>query len=107
MRSFYRSQKKLKLISLDVIEEHYCNSIEEDFLSCEEKNAVINLLGGLDERQHSIVTLKYYADLSNKEIRKILELSESNISTILSRTIKKMKNMLNQCDESAFFAYKE
>jgi RNA polymerase sigma-70 factor (ECF subfamily) len=50
--------------------------------------AAINRLPG---RERDIVTLKYGADLNNRQIARQLELSESNVGTILNRTLQKLR----------------
>jgi RNA polymerase sigma factor (sigma-70 family) len=105
MRSYYRSQKgKIQIALEDITELPSDVSLEEDYKLCEEKKAIIALLHDLDERQHNMITLKYFGDLSNKEIGEILGLTETNVSAILNRTLQKLKKAM--CDETHEFAYK-
>lgn len=50
-----------------------------------------NLLAGLPERECELVSLKFGADLNNREISAVTGLSESNVGTILNRTLQKLR----------------
>ena len=50
-----------------------------------------HLLADLPERERELVSLKYGADLNNREISAIMGLSESNVGTILSRVLQKLR----------------
>lgn len=106
-RSYYRSQKGKESVNLDDLTELQSDmNTEKSVYAYENQKMIFTLLNDLDERQRNIITLKYYGDFSNKEIAAILEISETNASTILARTLKKIKIMLEQCDEITDFAYK-
>ena len=49
------------------------------------------LLAGLGERERDLLALKYGAGLTNREIAKVTGLSESNIGTIVHRTIAALR----------------
>jgi len=49
------------------------------------------LLGNLPEREREIVALKFGADLNNREIAVVMELSETNVGTILNRVLQKLR----------------
>ena len=55
----------------------------------------------LDERQRNIVLLRYYGEMSNREIARLLKLTETNVETILSRAKKILKSHLEKCEVSA------
>ena len=50
-----------------------------------------SLLSRLPERERELVALKYGADLNNREIARQCGLSESNVGTILHRTIAALR----------------
>lgn len=107
LRSHFRSFQGKEDIGLSDMENlHVDDNVEDRIVENETKASLLEILNDLDERQHSIVTLKYYGNLSNKEISKILNISETNVSTILNRTIKKLKKIMEKCDEFADLAYK-
>ena len=49
------------------------------------------LLADLPEREHELISLKFGGDLNNREISTIMGLSESNVGTILSRVLQKLR----------------
>jgi RNA polymerase sigma-70 factor (ECF subfamily) len=55
---------------------------------------LVRCINQLPERERDIVTLKYGADLNNRQIACLLQLSESNVGTILHRTIKKLRRQM-------------
>jgi RNA polymerase sigma-70 factor (ECF subfamily) len=107
MRDFLRSRKGLTMVDYEELTNlQSSENVEDDYAERELRRTVFSLLGSLDERHRSIVLLKYYGDLTNKEISGILGISETNISTILNRSIKILKNELIPCDETLHASYK-
>ena len=49
------------------------------------------LLADLTERERELISLKFGADLNNREISTVTGLSESNVGTILSRVLQKLR----------------
>ena len=67
---------------------------EEPHAALERREAfatLSRLLAGLPERERDLVSLKYGAGLTNRAIAKQLSLSESNVGTILHRTVQKLR----------------
>ena len=56
-----------------------------------EEELLLRLLAGLPEREREIVALRYGAGLTNRGIARLLGLTESNVGTILSRTIQSLR----------------
>jgi RNA polymerase sigma-70 factor, ECF subfamily len=52
-------------------------------------------LVGLDPRERELVALKFFAGLSNAEIGRVLEISESNVGTRLHRTVNKLREAID------------
>ena len=50
-----------------------------------------HLLLELSTQEQDIIALKFGADLTNRAIAEVLSITESNVGTILHRTIKKLK----------------
>jgi len=62
---------------------------------------LLSLLTTLPDRERSLIALKYGAELSNKEIAAATGLSESNVGTILSRTITGLRERWGDPGEGA------
>lgn len=108
MRSHFRCHQGRETATLDILAEIPGNAdTEADFVRGEERRELLTLLALLDERDYSVVTLKYYGGLSNGEIGRILDLSETNVGTILNRALKKVRrHWAESCDDDGIFAYK-
>lgn len=53
----------------------------------------------LPERERDIITLKYGADLNNRQIAQQLKINKSNVGTILNRTLQRLRLELEVPDE--------
>ncbi len=63
-----------------------------------EKEELVKVLGDalllLTEKEQKVITLYYYEELTLKEISSILEVSESRVSQLHTRALKKMKTKM-------------
>ena len=57
----------------------------------EERDRLLTALGRLEEREREIVSLRFFAGMSNREIAGLLELSDSNVGVILFRCIRRLR----------------
>ena len=48
-------------------------------------------LGGLEPRERELIALKFFAGLSNRELARVLGVSESNAGTLLHRAVTKLR----------------
>lgn len=92
----YRTKEKKFHFSLDYIIDMISPkpSPDELILTKENNSYLFEALSRLNEKERSVVSLKYGADLKNTEIAKLMGLSESNVSVILYRSLKKLKKIL-------------
>ena len=67
------------------------DSPERDAERGEDMDRLSQLLSELPEREREIVALKYGAEWSHRDIARHLRLSESNVGTILHRTIEVLR----------------
>lgn len=75
------------------------SKIETPEMILEEEGLKENLAGAIDalsENEKMVISLYYYEELTYKEIGKILDLSESRISQIHSKSILNMKNYMEK-----------
>lgn len=66
-------------------------SLEEQAQHSSDLRRLNAALRGLPPRERELVALKYGADLSQREIARLTELSESNVGVILFRTIQTLR----------------
>ncbi len=60
--------------------------------------AVRAALAGLEPRERELIALKFFAGLSNRELARVLGISESNAGTLLHRAVSKLRKA---CHETA------
>ena len=71
-------------------------SPEEEVIRKEELQRLGTYLRELSQKEREIISLKFGAELSNRQIAKIVRLSESNIGTILYRAICKLRDKFKE-----------
>ena len=64
---------------------------EQSVLRCADFERLSCLLAGLPARERELLALKYGSDLSNRDIARVTGLSESNVGTILHRTVLSLR----------------
>ena len=57
----------------------------------ERRSVVQAALDALPPRERELIALKYHAGLTNQEIAKVLGVSDSNVGTMLHRTMEKLR----------------
>lgn len=58
--------------------------------------ALAGAIGSLSGAERELIALKFFAGLSNMEIGRVLDTSESNVGTKLHRTINKLREVLDE-----------
>lgn len=66
-------------------------SLEETTQRNDDFAKLNTLLSQLSERECELIALKYGAALTNREIAQLTRLSESNVGTVLHRTVEKLR----------------
>jgi len=72
------------------------NSLDEDLQRQMDFQIVSKILSTFPERDRELISLKYGAELTNREIARLTGLSESNVGTILSRGVTKLRKEWEQ-----------
>ena len=73
-------------------------SPEEGAEAALRRTALRQAMAGLDPRERELVSLKFFAGLTNAEIAAVIGTSETNAGTRIHRTITKLRRA---CDEAA------
>lgn len=66
-------------------------NIEAEIQKRDMATCLYHLLSELSTQEQEIIALKFGADMTNRAIADVLSITESNVGTILHRTIKKLK----------------
>ena len=84
-------RKRRKTLPISVAEEVAGETTESIAEQAQDLGQLSRLLANLPERERELVSLKFGADLNNREISAVTRLSESNVGTILSRVLQKLR----------------
>ena len=60
------------------------------------RTAVRTALAALPARDRELIALKFHGGLANAELAKVLGVSESNVGTMLHRTMDKLRKACNE-----------
>ena len=86
---FRRNGRDVPLESVHKLQDF--TSLEETAQRKQDFARLNSLLSQLPARERELIALKYGADLTNREIAQLTRLSESNVGTILHRTVEKLR----------------
>jgi RNA polymerase sigma-70 factor, ECF subfamily len=94
------ARARRQFVSLDAVADLASGETPEDVaVRRSDAERVLSLLAELPERERELVALRYGAELSNREIARATGLSETNVGTILSRTITSLRSRLGAAGE--------
>lgn len=89
-----RDRCKTEPIDFGKVELKY--HLEDLIIDRELKELLLKAIMCLEERQENIIALKFGACLTNRQIARLMRLTESNVGTILYRSLKKLKDILKE-----------
>lgn len=93
---YYRLYYVRKFLSLTGFEENaFLSPSQEDALQQEDTRALLNAMSILNRKERDLVALKFYSGMNNREIARQTGLSESNVGTLLHRSIAKLRKEMN------------
>lgn len=78
----------------DTLEDVKVDNPQDNLEKEELKKALVERLMELSEKERMVITLYYYEDLTLKEIGNILDISESRVSQIHSKSVMKLRAKL-------------
>lgn len=93
---YYRSRTRTRFTSLEISAEIIDSkpNPSDIVVSNETQQHLRNALASLNRRDRDIIGLKFWSGLSNKDIARFLEISESNVGVILFRAMKRLRSIL-------------
>ncbi|OGC51350.1 hypothetical protein A2982_01165 [candidate division WWE3 bacterium RIFCSPLOWO2_01_FULL_39_13] len=93
---FYRSAGRKKISPLpDGDIPDFKDQIEDLNLIADSNTRIKSAINKLNKREQKILHMKFYEGYTNKRIAKLIKLSETNVSTIIYRTMKKLRPLLS------------
>jgi len=90
----YRAGGKRQIVPLEKVTEMSSESAspEEEAVRKEERQRFEVCLAGLPQQEQEIISLKFGAEMNNRQIAGMLSLSESNVGTTLYRAVRKLRD---------------
>jgi len=97
VNQYLRTQRRRRWISLDLLygPETGDPNPEETLVLGESHTELITAVASLSNRERDIIALKFVAGLTNRRIASLTGLSESNVSVILYRSLRKLQTELS------------
>lgn len=90
-----RQEQKRSIVELNGKELDLSQPVEMQLENTEKVSQLLSLIQALDEHEQELITLKFGAGLTNRQIGKVLEKSESAIGTALYRIMRKLRYQWN------------
>jgi len=84
-------RKRRVSVPVSITEKATAETAEHMLEQSQDLQQLSRRLAELPERERELVSLKFGADLNNREIAAITGLSESNVGTVLSRVLQKIR----------------
>ena len=97
---YYRAQGRRQTVPLDETTDIVSRdpSPEDELLKKEEREKLQVYLMELPQDEQEIIRLKFAAELNNRQIARMLGLSESNVGTKLYRSIRKLRDVFQESE---------
>jgi RNA polymerase sigma-70 factor (ECF subfamily) len=94
---YYRSKTKREFVSVDDLPEIQADELLPDELSERRRlfKMIFEQVQELPPRQAEIITMRFFGEMRNKEIAKVLEIEERTVSSSLLRGLTKLHDVLN------------
>jgi RNA polymerase sigma factor (sigma-70 family) len=70
--------------------------IESMIQDSDTSDYIRNLINTLNPREKKIVMMKFYEGMTNIEIAEVMKISETNVSTIVYRTMGKLRDIIDK-----------
>jgi len=87
-----KNNRHSEFVDIEIMESNY--QLEDLIIERESKELLLQALICLNERQRNVIALKFGAYMNNREIARMLNLTESNVGTILYRSLKQLRDIL-------------
>lgn len=95
---YFRGRSRHPVAQWDGMEDCLAGGEQPEMICVknEENRRLLEALNGLGDRERQVVALKYGADMGNKQIARLMGLSESNVGVILFRSLGAMRRIMEK-----------
>lgn len=93
---YYRSRKRTHFASLEITAELIDNEPDPaDIIALNEtQQNLLKALASLNQRERDMIALKFWSGASNRDIARLIGISESNTGVILFRAMRRLRIIL-------------
>lgn len=97
----HRNRKNKCEVPSEVMDQLIANDLqpEEASLNIEAEHRLLTALNQLSSREKEVISLKFAANLTNRQIARLTTLGESHVGVILYRSMQRMRQLLNEMEE--------
>ncbi len=88
---FRRAKPAVSLEYLRPVNHPQAEAVEEGIIAREEEQELLRCLSRLPKREREVIGLKFVAQLSNREIARILQIPEGTVGSTLYRTLRRLR----------------
>lgn len=94
LTDYFRNSHKKQTLNLDDLtaSANPVTSPEEENERAEEIRLLHQCLARLSQKEQEIISLKFGAEMTNRQIAKTLALTESNVAVIIYRAVRKLRD---------------
>ena len=79
---------------LSALEPHLSAAAADEFAACEDRELVRELFAVLAPRERALVRLRFGGDLSQAEIGRLMDISQSQASRLLAAALQKLRRAI-------------
>lgn len=96
IRDYYRSQMRKRFTFIEITEEIIDSEPSPGDIAAfnEIQQHLRKALASLDEREREIIAMKFWSGLTNRDIARLIGISESNTGVILFRAMRRLRIIL-------------
>jgi RNA polymerase sigma factor (sigma-70 family) len=94
----FRASGKTQVVQIENISMTHSDgpSPEEEMIRSEEYKMLQSCISQLGQQEQEIISLKFGAEMTNRQIARMTGLSESNVGIIIYRTVRKLRDNFNR-----------
>jgi RNA polymerase sigma factor (sigma-70 family) len=96
LNRFRSRQQEISMMSLPTVASCHEDKLIEDQLGLEQNHSVAKAMNTLTKRQREAITLKFYSNLSYKEIAAIMCISVDSTYNLISKAVDALQNELTK-----------
>jgi RNA polymerase sigma-70 factor, ECF subfamily len=93
---FRRRKLGISLEQLSTEEHPPVASLEDLVVANDEQKYLLTQLQQLSERERVVIGLKFVANLSNREIARVLQIPEGTVGSLLYRSLRRLRSLLTK-----------